>query len=75
MSSELSPIQRRAVYAVLYEAIGLVILMVPFLAWWMQVGLLEALIYDIALVVFFGIYTLGFTWAFDRVFGLPQSAR
>ena len=54
---------------------GLVLLMVPFLAWWMGVGLIEALVYDAGLLAFFAVYTLGFTWAFDRIFGLPASAR
>ena len=51
------------------------VLMVPFLAWWMGVGLIEALLYDAGLLVFFAVYTLAFTWAFDRIFGLPASAR
>ena len=25
--------------------------------------------------IFFFVYTMGFTWAFDRVFGLPDSAK
>lgn len=68
------PLKVRLIHGALFEA-GLVVLMVPFLAWWMQIGLFEALVYDIGLLVLFGVYTLGFTWAFDRVFGLPQSAR
>ncbi|MDQ2067715.1 PACE efflux transporter [Xinfangfangia sp. CPCC 101601] len=66
--------KRRLAHGGLFE-LGLVVLMVPFLAWWMQVSLLDALIYDAVLLVFFALYTLGFTWAFDRLFGLPESAR
>lgn len=66
--------KRRLVHGLLFEG-GLVLLMVPFLAWWMQVGLIEALVYDAGLLAFFAVYTLGFTWAFDRIFGLPASAR
>ncbi|GAB1363718.1 PACE efflux transporter [Rhodobacter sp.] len=66
--------RRRLAHGALFEG-GLVVLMVPFLAWWMGVGLIEALLYDAGLLVFFAIYTLGFTWAFDRIFGLPASAR
>jgi uncharacterized membrane protein len=29
---------------------------------------------DLVLVVFFVCYTFAFSWAFDRVFGLPASA-
>jgi uncharacterized membrane protein len=67
-------LRRRLVHGALFEA-GLMVLMVPFLAWWMGVGLIEALLYDAGLLVFFAVYTLAFTWAFDRVFGLPASAR
>jgi uncharacterized membrane protein len=65
--------RRRLVHGALFEG-GLLILMVPFLAWWMDVTLVQALIYDAGLLVFFAVYTFGFTWAFDRVFGLPASA-
>ena len=68
------PWRVRLIHGALFE-FGLVVLMVPFLAWWMQIGLVEALVYDIGLVVFFAVYTLGFTLAFDKFFGLPQSAR
>jgi uncharacterized membrane protein len=67
-------LRRRIVHGALFEG-GLLILMVPFLAWWMGVTLLQALIYDAGLLVFFAVYTFGFTWVFDRVFGLPASAR
>jgi uncharacterized membrane protein len=67
-------LKRRLAHGALFEG-GLVLLMVPFLAWWMSTGLIEALVYDIGLLIFFAVYTIGFTWAFDRVFGLPASAR
>lgn len=67
-------LRRRIGHGALFEG-GLLILMVPFLAWWMGVTLWQALIYDAGLLVFFAAYTFGFTWAFDRVFGLPASAR
>jgi uncharacterized membrane protein len=66
--------KRRLTHGALFE-LGLMALLVPFLAWWMQVGLLEAFLYDAGLLAFFAVYTVGFTWAFDRVFGLPLSAR
>ncbi|MBL4927837.1 PACE efflux transporter [Fuscibacter oryzae] len=65
--------RRRIAHGALFEG-GLLILMVPFLAWWMDVTLWQALAYDAGLLVFFAVYTFGFTWAFDRVFGLPASA-
>ena len=50
-------------------------MLVPLVAWWYSVSLWQALLMDLALLVFFLVYTFVFTWAFDRVFGLPASAR
>ena len=49
--------------------------LVPLMAWWLGIGLLEALVLDIGLIVFFLCYTFAFNWGFDRVFGLPASAQ
>lgn len=71
---ELLAIQRRVAHAVIFET-GLVLMLVPLIAWWLGIGLWEALVMDLALVVFFLVYTFAFNWAFDAVFGLPASAR
>jgi uncharacterized membrane protein len=68
------PLARRIVHAVGFEA-GLTLLLVPLLAWWIGVGLVEAFLYDIALVAVFVAYAFLFNLAFDRLFGLPASAR
>lgn len=65
---------RRSAHALIFEG-GLVLILVPVMAWWLRVGLLEALIYEAGLIVLFIAYTYVFTWGFDRVFGLPVSAR
>ncbi len=64
---------RRLAHSLGFE-IGLVVLLVPLIAWWLGVTLLQALIADIGLMVFFFFYTMAFTWGFDHVFGLPASA-
>jgi len=65
---------RRAVHALMFEG-GLVLISVPIMAWWLGVGLLQAAGYEAGLIVLFIAYTYAFTWGFDRVFGLPASAR
>lgn len=65
---------RRCAHALLFEA-GLVLFLLPLTMWWFAVPLIEALAYEAALIVAFLIYTWVFTWAFDRLFGLPASAR
>lgn len=67
-------VKRRVAHAVVFEA-GLVLMLVPLIAWWLGIGLWEALVMDLALVVFFLVYTFVFNWAFDAIFGLPASAR
>jgi uncharacterized membrane protein len=67
-------VKRRVAHAVVFEA-GLVLMLVPLIAWWLGIGLWQALVMDLALVVFFLVYTFAFNWAFDAVFGLPASAR
>lgn len=64
---------RRIAHAIGFEG-GLVIWLVPFMAWWLDVGLWSALLLDLALLLFFLVYTFAFTWAFDRLFGLPAAA-
>lgn len=65
---------RRAAHALGFEA-GLVLALVPLMAWWFDVGLIEAFILDIGLIVFFLVYTFAFNLGFDRLFGLPTSAQ
>lgn len=65
---------RRTAHALLFEG-GLVLIFIPVMAWWLQVGLLEALAYEAGLIILFIVYTWFFTWGFDLIFGLPASAR
>lgn len=67
-------LRRRTMHALLFEG-GLVLICIPVMAWWLQVGYLEALVYEAGLIALFIVYTYVFTWAFDRIFGLPASAR
>lgn len=64
---------RRLAHGVGFEG-GLVLMLVPLLAVWLDTPLLTALIAEIGLLAFFFVYAVSFTWAFDRVFGLPASA-
>lgn len=66
--------RRRAAHTVLFEG-GLVMILLPIMAWWLQVSLLQALAYEAGLIALFIVYTYLFTWGFDRIFGLPLSAR
>ena len=66
-------VARRIAHAVGFEG-GLITVLVPTIAWWLDISLWQALVMDLGLVVFFLVYTFVFNWAFDRIFGLPRSA-
>lgn len=65
---------RRIAHAIGFEG-GLMLFIVPFFALWFGITLWEAFLLEAGILVFFLFYTFAFTWAFDRVFGLPASAR
>ena len=54
---------------------GLTVLLIPVMSLWLDISPLEAFLANLGLLAFFFVYAIGFTWAFDRVFGLPASAR
>jgi uncharacterized membrane protein len=64
---------RRVLHGLGFEG-GLVFLLVPVMAFWLQITLLAAFVTNLGLVVFFFLYAIAFTWAFDSVFGPPASA-
>lgn len=64
---------RRLVHGLAFEG-GLVVMLVPIMAWWLNASLAHAFVADLGILAFFFAYAVGFTWAFDRVFGLPHSA-
>lgn len=64
---------RRVAHAIGFEG-GLVMFLVPLMAWWFGVSLWQALMLDAGMVVFFLVYTFVFNWAFDQLFGLPAAS-
>ena len=61
----------RIAHAVLFEA-GLLALLLPFVAWYLQISLWQALLMDIALALFYLCYAFVFNLAYDRAFPLPE---
>lgn len=64
----------RVGHAVLFE-LGLLAIMLPFVAWYMGISLIDALLLDVALAVFYMIYAFVFNWAYDRIFPIPGEAK
>lgn len=64
---------RRIAHGIGFES-GLAIALIPVMAGWLDISLREAFFADLEILVFFFVYTIVFTWVFDKVFGLPASA-
>ncbi|HBF51238.1 MAG TPA: hypothetical protein DDX04_13865 [Massilia sp.] len=57
----------RVVHTLLFEA-GLVVMLIPMIAWHLGIGLWAALLMDVAIVIFYLVYGFLFNLAYDRVF-------
>lgn len=64
---------RRLVHGLGFEG-GLVVMLVPVMALWLNTSAQTAFLANLGLLAFFFVFAIVFTWAFDRVFGLPESA-
>lgn len=60
----------RALHALLFEG-GLVLVTVPAMMWWLQIGLWQAVVLDLGFLLLVPIYTYGYNWLYDRVFPVP----
>lgn len=65
--------KRRIAHGLGFEG-GLTIILVPVMALWLNTSFLTAFLANLGLLAFFFVYAVAFTWAFDRIFGLPASA-
>lgn len=59
----------RVLHAVLFE-LGLVIATVPLIAWWLKMGLWDAVLLDAGFIVFYLLYTLLFNRVYDHYYPL-----
>lgn len=66
-------IWRRLAHGIGFEG-GLVLMLVPLIAFWLDISFIDAFIAEIGLLLMFFVYAILFTWAFDKIFGLPESA-
>ncbi len=57
----------RVVHAILFEA-GLVVLLIPFIAWYLGISIIAALMMDVVIVLFYLAYAFLFNIAYDWLF-------
>ncbi len=67
-------LQLRVLHALLFEG-GLLVLLLPPMAWYLGMGLWETFVMDLAIVVFYVVYAFLFNLAYDRVFPVPVQPR
>ena len=65
-------VTRRVIHALGFQAC-LLTMLIPLISWWFGVTLLQALLMNLALTIFFPIFTFVFSWCFDAIFGQPQA--
>ncbi|ERP96735.1 hypothetical protein Q669_27520 [Labrenzia sp. C1B10] len=61
----------RIIHSIFFE-IGLLIVLMPFIAWYLGVSLWQALVMDLFFVAFYLVYAFAFNWAYDKLFPLPE---
>lgn len=61
----------RVVHSLLFE-LGLLVALLPLIAWYLQIGFWEAFIMDISFALFYVVYAFCFNWLYDRVYPLPE---
>lgn len=64
----------RIVHSLLFE-VGLILAVVPLAAWWLGIGLWEAFVLDVGIVLFFLPYTFAYNWIYDHLRGVVLARR
>jgi uncharacterized membrane protein len=61
----------RAAHALLFE-LGLLIVLMPMIAWYLEVSLGAALAMDVSFAAFYVVYAFVFNWIYDRLLPLAE---
>ncbi|GAK70818.1 hypothetical protein RRU01S_14_00390 [Agrobacterium rubi TR3 = NBRC 13261] len=61
----------RVAHAVLFE-LGLLLVLMPFIAWYLDISIMHALVMDVSFALFYVVYAFVFNWCYDRLFPLPE---
>lgn len=64
----------RVLHAFLFEA-GLLAVLLPFFAWYLNISLWDAFVMDAAFALFYLCYAFVFNWVYDWLFPLPEWQR
>ncbi len=60
-------------HALLFEA-GLLLVLIPLIAWYLAIGLWPAFLIDVSFSLFYLVYAFVFNWTYDLVFPVPSKS-
>ncbi|MEX3316859.1 PACE efflux transporter [Sulfitobacter sp. PS-8MA] len=63
----------RVLHAITFE-VGLLFVLMPFIAWYLGASLMEAFLIDVSFAAFYLIYAFVFNWLYDVIFPVPETA-
>lgn len=61
----------RVFHAILFET-GLLVVLMPFIAWYLGASLVDAFLMDISFALFYVVYAFVFNWAYDIIYPIPS---
>jgi len=64
------PAWMRVFHTILFE-VSLIILLIPIMAWWLDLTLWTAFLTDVGISLLFLVYTFVYNWVYDIVFPMP----
>ncbi|MDX1321028.1 MAG: PACE efflux transporter [Oceanospirillum sp.] len=63
--------RQRVMHAIGLE-VALTVTSLPIVTWWLDIAIWQALAMDALVMAFIVVYTMGYTWVYDRVFPVTQ---
>ncbi|MFW2162328.1 PACE efflux transporter [Acinetobacter beijerinckii] len=69
--SKTRTVKRRVAHAIGFQLV-LITILIPLIAWWMQISLIKAFLLDFSLMILIPCYTFVYNYFFDHIFGLPN---
>lgn len=70
-TSKTRTVKRRVAHAIGFQLV-LITILIPLIAWWMQISLIKAFLLDFSLMILIPCYTFVYNYFFDHIFGLPN---
>ena len=69
--SKTRTVKRRVAHAIGFQLV-LITILIPLIAWWMQISLVKAFLLDFSLMIIIPCFTFIYNYLFDFIFGLPS---